>query len=80
MAGTGTSSRVADGDNRELTTTFDVDEFKRVASLMRPRRRKQLSEEHRRKLAEAGQSPRFGGTNAEYSGDRRDSRPRGVSR
>ncbi|MEQ8788898.1 MAG: hypothetical protein RIC55_21480 [Pirellulaceae bacterium] len=70
---------VQDGDDGELTATFNADDFKQVASLMRPRRRKQLSEERHRKLVEAGQSTRFSGTNTEHSDERRDSRPQGVS-
>ena len=34
---------VQDGDFGELTATFDVDDFRKVAKVMRPRRRRQVT-------------------------------------
>jgi hypothetical protein len=74
---------VQDGDDGELTATFDEDDFRQVADLMKPRRRRQVSEAERKRLADLsarhGFKPRQRIVNDEYSGRRRDSRHRGVS-
>jgi len=47
--------RVAqDGDFGELTVTFDVADFSTVATIMRPRRRRQVSAQERERLREMG--------------------------
>ncbi len=43
-----------DGDDGELTVLFDVADFDRVAKIMRPRRRKQISEAERERLRAMG--------------------------
>ena len=48
-----------DGDHGELTATFDVADFPKIARVMRPRTRRRLSESARRKLVEAGAKTRF---------------------
>jgi hypothetical protein len=49
---------VQDGDDG-ANIVFHVDHFAEVAKIMRPRKRKRLSEEHKRKLAEANAPYRF---------------------
>jgi hypothetical protein len=48
-----------DGDLGELTALFHVRDFGRVAQVMRPRRRRRLTETQRAKLVEAGAKTRF---------------------
>lgn len=57
-----------DGDDGELTMVFDVSDFAKVAAVMRPKRRRQLSEAQRAAAAErlARFSPRAR-TNAELT-------------
>ncbi len=43
-----------DGDDGELTVLFDVDDFAKVAKIMRPRRRRQISEAERQRLQAMG--------------------------
>lgn len=43
-----------DGDFGELTAVFDVADFERVAQVMRPRRRRRVSEKERARLREIG--------------------------
>ena len=43
---------VQDGDFGELTATFDVEDFDKVARVMRPRRRRTLTAEQRAELAD----------------------------
>lgn len=43
-----------DGDFGELTVVFDVADFAQVAKIMRPRRRRQVSEAQRQQLAAMG--------------------------
>lgn len=45
---------VQDGDFGELTATFDVAEFPKVAKVMRPRRRRQISQQERERLRHIG--------------------------
>ena len=56
------------GDPENLTVHFDVKDFDQVAAVMKPKKRKRLSEERRRKLAEAGAKYRFPrGAQGQYS-------------
>ena len=48
-----------DGDFGELTVVFDVADFPKVAKIMKPRRRRVLSEEARQALLQASQATRF---------------------
>jgi hypothetical protein len=48
-----------DGDFGELTVLFDVADFDKVAKIIRPRHRRQLSTEERKRLSEIGEGHRF---------------------
>jgi hypothetical protein len=48
-----------DGDFGELTVVFDVVDFPKVAEIMKPRRRRVLSDEARQALVQANQATRF---------------------
>ncbi len=62
-----------DGNFGELTVLFDVADFAKVARIMRPRRRRQISETERQRLRAMGltkgQEPRL---DVEYTARRRD--------
>ena len=47
------------GDFGELTASFHVDDFDQLAKIMVPRRRRQVSETERNRLAEVGRRFRF---------------------
>ena len=69
-----------DGDLGELTVLFDVADFAKVARIMRPRRRRRLSESARRRLVEAGAKTRFQhGTQGQYTARREASEAQGDS-
>jgi hypothetical protein len=67
---------VQDCDFGELTATFDVDDFPKVAKIMRPRRRRQVTPEQRAemvaRLQRARQSVSVAPIQGQYSGRRRD--------
>ena len=48
-----------DGDFGELTVVFDVGDFPKVAAILKPRRRRVLSQEARQALLRASQATRF---------------------
>jgi hypothetical protein len=54
---------VQDGDDG-VNATFPVEAFAEVAEIMKPRKRRRLSPEHRQKLAEASKPYRFTGSQA----------------
>lgn len=72
---------VQDGDFGELTVTFDVDDFRKVAKVMRPRRRQQVSltpkqrQEIGRRLREGKKRAAGPIARRQYSGLRGDPRP-----
>jgi hypothetical protein len=49
-----------DGDDG-VNIAFPVERFEEVASIVKPKRRRRLSERHRCRLLQAGRSHRFGG-------------------
>jgi len=49
-----------DGDDG-VNIAFPVERFEEVASIVKPKRRRRLSEQHKCRLLEAGRSHRFGG-------------------
>ena len=49
-----------DGDDG-VNVKFHVDDFEEIAAIMKPRKRRRLSPEHRQKLVEAGKANRFQG-------------------
>jgi hypothetical protein len=51
-----------DGDDG-INIAFPVECFEEVASIVKPKRRRRLSEQHKCRLLEAGRSHRFGGGN-----------------
>ena len=59
-----------DGDFGECTATFDVDAFADVAAVMRPRKRRRLSDAHKAKLLAASQHYRFNGSKGCKNGAR----------
>jgi hypothetical protein len=60
------------GDFGELTASFHIDDFDQLAKIMVPRRRRQVSEAERSRLAEIGRRSRFQhGYEREYSGAER---------
>ncbi len=65
-----------DGDDG-LNAVFDVDNFDEVATIMKPKRRRKLSPEHRAKLTEAGTRAlaRHRNSNDAHRDRRRDPRP-----
>jgi hypothetical protein len=50
---------VTQDGNDGINATFHVDDFGKVAKVMKPRLRRVLSEDHKRRLHEAGRSMRF---------------------
>ena len=48
-----------DGDDGELSASFAPEHFDAIAKIMRPRRRKQISEKERKRLREMGAATRF---------------------
>jgi len=69
-----------DGDDGELTAVFDVADFDRVAQVMKPRRRRRLSEARRAQLVEAGAKTRFqSGVQSDPGAHKRDPDASGYS-
>ena len=55
-----------DGDDG-INVIFPEERFETVANIVKPKRRRRLSEHHRRRLAEGGFSYRFCGSNERHS-------------
>jgi hypothetical protein len=62
---------VQDGSDG-INATFGIELFKAVAAIIRPKRRRRLSPEHRAKLVAAGKSFRKAGSNERFESARRD--------
>ena len=73
---------VQDGDFGELTAAFDVDDFAKVAKVMRPRRRRQVTPEQRAemvaRLRQSRKSAPVAPIHGQYSGHTRDPTPNPV--
>ena len=65
-------TRVTQSGDDGMNIVFDVAHFDEVAAIVKPRRKRILSDEHREKLVEAGRLSRFAGSETTQTNLERD--------